>query len=196
MRLYGGPLRLGKGDMRADARRNYDRLLAVAHTVFAEQGTNASLEEVARRAEVGIGTLYRHFPTRDALLEALLNAGFTTLRDKAEALLDSPSPRQALAEWLSHFAAGSATYRGLAGSVLATAQEEGSPLYESCHGMTAAGARLVIRAQERGDLRTDVNPMDVLALAGAVAWVAEQIPADEDLPARLLGLVMDALTRV
>jgi AcrR family transcriptional regulator len=76
--------------MRADARRNYDRLLAVAHEVFAEQGTGASLEEVARRADVGIGTLYRHFPTRDAVLEALLNAGFTSLRVKAEALLSSP----------------------------------------------------------------------------------------------------------
>ena len=181
--------------MRADARRNFERLLTVAHTVFAEQGTGASLEEIARRAEVGIGTLYRHFPTREALLEALLNAGFTTLRKKAEALLESPSPRDALAEWLSHFAAGSATYRGLSGSVLVTAQQEGSALYDSCHGMTAAGARLVTRAQEEGDLRADVNPMDVLALAGAVAWVAEQLPDDGDLPGRLLGLVMDALTR-
>lgn len=181
--------------MRADARRNYNRLLAAAHTVFAEQGTGASLEEVARRAEVGIGTLYRHFPTREALLEGLLNAGFTTLREKAEALLASPSPRQALAEWLSMFAAGSATYSGLTGSVLTTTRQEGSALYESCHGMTAAGARLIVRAQEEGELRADVNPMDVLALAGAVAWLAEQLPDDGDLPGRLLGLVMDAVAR-
>lgn len=181
--------------MRADARRNYERLLTVAHEVFAEQGTGASLEEVARRADVGIGTLYRHFPTRDALLEALLNAGFTMLRVKAEALLTSPSPKEALAEWLSQFAAGSATYRGVSGSVLATSREEGSPLYDSCHGMTEAGARLVTRAQEMGELRPDVRPMDVLALAGAVSWVSEQLPDDGDLPTRLLGLVMDALTR-
>jgi AcrR family transcriptional regulator len=180
--------------MRADARRNYERLLRTAHEVFVEQGTAASLEEVARRADVGIGTLYRHFPTRDALLEALLNAGFTMLRAKAEALLDSPSPREALAEWLSQFAAGSAAYRGLSGSVLAMSRQEGSALYESCHGMTEAGARLVVRAQELGALRADVKPMDVLALAGAVSWVAEQLPDDGELPARLLGLVMDALT--
>lgn len=182
--------------MRADARRNYERLLAVAHTVFAEQGTGASLEEVARRAEVGIGTLYRHFPTRDALLEALLGEGFTSLRERAEALRESAAPQQALAEWLSHFAAGSATYRGLPASVLTTLRQEGSALYDSCHGMRAAGAWLVVRAQEEGELRTDVDPMDVLALAGAVAWVAEQIPDDPRLPNRLLGLVMDALSRV
>lgn len=180
--------------MRADARRNYERLLTAAHTVFVEQGTNASLEEVARRAEVGIGTLYRHFSTRDALLEALLNEGFTALRKKAEALMASPSPRDALAEWLSHFATGSATYRGLAGSVLATARQEGSPLYDSCHGMTVAGAQLIIRAQEQGALRADVDPMDVLALAGAVSWVSEQLAEDSDMPKRLLALVMDALT--
>lgn len=181
--------------MRVDARRNYERLLSVAHTVFAEQGTGASLEEVARRAGVGIGTLYRHFPTREALLEALLNAGFDTLRQQAEALLESATPRAALAQWLSQFAAGSATYRGLTGSVLATARQEGSALYDSCHGMTAAGERLVVRAQEQGELRADVNPTDVLALAGAVAWVAEQLPDDGDLSDRLLGLVMDGLTR-
>jgi AcrR family transcriptional regulator len=181
--------------MRADARRNYERLLMAAHTVFAEQGTNASLEEIARRAEVGIGTLYRHFPTRDALLEALLNEGFRALQRKAEALLESDSPRDALAEWLRQFASGSATYRGLSGSVLATAQQEGSPLYDSCHGMTTAGARLVIRAQEMKELRPDVNPLDVLALAGAVSWVAEQLPDDGGLPHRLLGLVMDALRK-
>lgn len=181
--------------MRADARRNYERLLSVAHTVFAEQGTNASLEEIARRAEVGIGTLYRHFPTREALLEALLNEGFTYLRKKAEALLTSRSPRDALAEWLTHFASGSATYRGLSGSVLATARQEGSPLYDSCHGMTTAGADLVVRAQQEGVLRADVNPMDVLALTAAVSWVSEQLPDDPALPSRLLDLVMDALTR-
>jgi AcrR family transcriptional regulator len=182
--------------MRADARRNYDRLLAVAHTVFSEQGTGASLEEIARRAEVGIGTLYRHFPTRDALLEALLNESFRTLADRAAELLTEKDAKQALAEWLSHFAASSTTYRDLAGPVLITARQQGSALYDSCHAMTDAGARLVVRAQERGDLRKDADPMDVLALAGAIAWVAERLPDDKKLPARLLGLVMDGLSRV
>jgi AcrR family transcriptional regulator len=181
--------------MRADARRNYERLLAAAHTVFGEQGTGASLEEIARRAEVGIGTLYRHFPTRDALLEALLNEGFRSLADKATELLAEDDAKQALVEWLGHYTAGSATYRDLAGPVLTTAREPGSALYDSCHAMTDAGARLVTRAQEKGDLREDIDPMDVLALAGAVAWVAERLPDDEQLPTRLVGLVMDGLSR-
>jgi len=181
--------------MRADARRNYQRLLTVAHKVFSEQGTGASLEEIARRAEVGIGTLYRHFPTRDDLLKALLNERFRTLADRAAELLVEEDAKQALADWLSHYTAGSATYRDLAGPVLITAREPGSALYDSCHAMTDAGVRLVTRAQERGDLRADVDPMDVLALAGAVAWVAERLPDDEQLPARLVGIVMNGLSR-
>ncbi|TDV55088.1 TetR/AcrR family transcriptional regulator [Actinophytocola oryzae] len=181
--------------MRADARRNYERLLTAAHEVFAEQGTNASLEEIARRAGVGIGTLYRHFPTREELLVALLNEGFTALRKYAEALLGAPDPREALAEWLARFASGSGAYRGLSGSVLATSGQKDSPLYDSCHGMRTAGARLITHAQQAGVLRQDVDPMDVLALAGAVSWVAEQMPDDGGLPGRLLGLVMDALAR-
>ncbi|GAB3465762.1 TetR/AcrR family transcriptional regulator [Actinophytocola sediminis] len=180
--------------MRADARRNYDRLLAVAHTVFTEQGTEASLEEVARRAEVGIGTLYRHFPTRDALLESLLHDRFTALRTRAEALLDAPAPLAALAEWLGRLVTRAATYRGLPGSVLTTLHQEGSALYESCHAMTAAGVALIVRAKEAGELRPEIDPMDVLALAGAIAWLTEQLPDDHQRPQRLLELVMTALT--
>lgn len=78
--------------VRADARRNYEHLLAVAGEAFAEHGTDASLRDVARRAGVGIGTLYRHFPTRETLLEALMSSRFDVLRASAEDLLGAPSP--------------------------------------------------------------------------------------------------------
>src|SRR3954452_2753784 len=89
--------------MRADARRNVERLLAVAKETFAERGADAPLEEIARRAGVGIGTLYRHFPTREALLEALLRDSFEPLRAEADRLLTSPSPGDALDAWLRAF---------------------------------------------------------------------------------------------
>src|SRR4051812_41805783 len=98
---------------RADAQRNYDHLLKVARAVVTEQGAQASLREIARRAEVGLGTLYRHFPTRDALLEALLGQGFDRLAAKAAALEETDPPDAALKEWLRDFAVGSGTFSGL-----------------------------------------------------------------------------------
>lgn len=181
--------------MRADARRNYDRLLAEAHTAFAEHGVDASLEEVARRAGVGIGTLYRHFPTREALLETLLHGTFEALRVEAEQAIDATAPRVALAGWLRSFATRSGTYRGLPASVLATAHAEGSALADSCRAMTEAGFALVRRAQRAKAIRQDVEPADVLALAGAIAWLDEQAPVADGRSDRLLGLIMDALDR-
>src|ERR1700729_4527354 len=96
--------------MRADARRNYDRLLSAAAAAFAEHGADdASLEEIARRAGVGIGTLYRHFPTRQALLEAVYRDQVDGMRAKADELLASDSPSGALAEWLHALSAFSST---------------------------------------------------------------------------------------
>src|SRR5688572_32472849 len=107
---------------RSDARRNYDHLIAVARATFAENGTEASLREVARRAGVGIGTLYRHFPTREALLEALLGDGFEALRAEAVTSLDAPDPGEALAEWLRAFGIASTRYEGLPASVMEALQ--------------------------------------------------------------------------
>ncbi|MFE3452830.1 TetR/AcrR family transcriptional regulator [Nonomuraea sp. NPDC059194] len=173
---------------RADARRNREHLLDVAGEVFAEQGTDASLREVARRAGVGIGTLYRHFPTREALLEALTRASFESMRERADELLTSPSPRQALLEWLRVFAVRSTTYRGLPESVMAALRQEGSELHASCEGMRTAGGRLLTRAQEAGEVRPEVTGAELLALVAGIAWAVEQSPGRDDLMDRLLTL--------
>lgn len=181
---------------RADAMRNREQLLVAADGLFGERGIDASLEEIARRAGVGIGTLYRHFRTREALLEALLRDRFDALAAEGERLLGAPSPRDALAGWLAMFAARSATYRGLPTPVVAIMREEGSDLYASCHRLTGAGARLVAHAQRSGAVRADIEPLDVLALVGAIAWVGERSADDPDRPARLLAFVQDALAAV
>lgn len=178
---------------RADARRNYERILDVAGTVVAEQGTQASLREIARRAGVGLGTLYRHFPTREALLEVLLRQRFDELAEAAQSLEDSREPGVALETWLRRFLAGSTTYRGLAASMMAMLEDEDSPLYASCHAMRAAAGRLLARAQDAGHIRSDVDRTDLFSLVSAIGWLADQTPALADRADHLFGLIMDAL---
>ncbi|MCG5217061.1 TetR/AcrR family transcriptional regulator [Streptosporangium sp. KLBMP 9127] len=179
---------------RADARRNRDLLLATAREAFAEQGIEASLRDVARRAGVGIGTLYRHFPTREALLEALLRDGFDRLRGTAEELLTSASPGEALQVWMRELARRSTTYRGLPESVMAALHDEESELHVSCEAMRAAGGRLLARAQEAGAVRADLTTVELLSLTAGIAWVSEQSPDGPGVADRLLSLVTTGLT--
>ncbi|GAA4978838.1 TetR/AcrR family transcriptional regulator [Yinghuangia aomiensis] len=178
---------------RADAQRNYERILAVARTVVDEQGTQASLRDIARRAGVGLGTLYRHFPTRDALLEALLRQGFDRLAADADTLAHRRDAGEALTEWLRDLTRGSTAFRGLPASMLATLADAESPLHTSCLAMREAAARLLERAQAVGDIRPDIDGTDLFALINAVGWVSEQAPPLADRRERLFGLVMDAL---
>src|SRR6266851_4575180 len=118
--------------MRADARRNYERLLSAAAAAFAEHGADdVSLEEIARRAGVGIGTLYRHFPTRQALLEAVYRDQVDLLSRRAEKLLGAESPGDALADWLRALVKFSSTKRSLTTALLATLGKD-SDLLSSC----------------------------------------------------------------
>jgi AcrR family transcriptional regulator len=183
---------MSSAPQRADARRNRARLLATADALFAERGTDASLEEVARRAGVAIGTLYRHFPTRDALLAGLLEQSLQALADEADALLTGQVTVEAVLGWLRTFAAHSGSYRGLPASVLAGMEEEGSPLHASCARMQDGARRLLAAAQEAGAVRADVSTEDVLAIVAGIAWVAEHV-GGAGRADRLLGLVRDAL---
>ena len=178
---------------RADALRNRARILEVARTVVEEQGTQASLRDISRRSGVGMGTLYRHFPTRDELLEALLGEGFDRLAARAAALEESAAPYDALTEWLGDFVGGATAYRGLAASMMATLGDETSSLYASCHAMRQAAARLLERAQEDGRIRPDVDGTDLFALVGAISWIADQAPAIADRREHLFSLVLDGL---
>ena len=178
---------------RADARRNRDHLLAVARESFAEHGTAVSLREVARRAEVGIGTLYRHFPTREALLEALLSDRFDRLRQDAVDLAADADPRAALLHWIGRVAVGSGTYRGLPESVLAALRDDGSRLHDSCDAMRGAGGDLLRAAQRAGAVRADATIEDLLAAATGIAWASEKSADPSALTERLLDYLMHGL---
>ncbi|MFJ9825175.1 TetR/AcrR family transcriptional regulator [Streptomyces sp. NPDC101160] len=177
---------------RTDAQRNRDRILEVAAEAVAEQGTLASLREIARRAGIGLGTLYRHFPNRDALLEALLHRRFTHLAERADALAATP-PERALAEWLYEFTLDAGAYQGLPATLMATLNDPQSPLHTVCLTMRQAGGRLLEAAQEAGRIRPDVAPIDLFALANALSWIADQAPTLTERREHLFRLVMDGL---
>ncbi|MEU0532144.1 TetR/AcrR family transcriptional regulator [Amycolatopsis tolypomycina] len=178
--------------MRADARRNYERLLEEAKRAFAEHGVEASLEDIARRAGVGIGTLYRHFPTRDALLETLLRARFDAHAERARELLTHPEPLAALHEWLAGLGDATGTFRGLVELTADALNDETSRLYESCHGMREGGSQLVERAKRAGELRPDVTADELLLLLHAASWAGGHLPGEGGMQ-RLLALVFEGL---
>jgi AcrR family transcriptional regulator len=160
--------------MRADARKNRDHLLAVAGTAITEQGVDVSLRDIARRADVGLATLLRHFPTREALLDALLRTSFDELAARAGELETSNSPEDALVSWLRDCVAWTTEYRGVTVLMAAAIEDTESALHASCVTLRAAGARLLARAQAAGTARTDIDGTDLFALVAALAWLSDQ----------------------
>lgn len=178
--------------MRADAQKNYDLLLAVARDVFTEQGTHASMRDVARRANVGLGTLYRHFPTREALLDALLRGSFDALTARANALETAACSGDALVMWLRETVAVAHTHRGIISSMVASIEDPESALHVSCVTMRASGARLLARAQADGLARPDMDGADLFALVSALAWLNDQ-PTLASRADRLFGIIASAI---
>lgn len=160
--------------MRADARKNYGRLLAVARKVVAEHGADASMRDIARRAGVGLATLFRHFPTREALFEALLRTNLDALTQKAGELETSNPPDEALLSWFREGVAFVQSYRGVVDLIAAAHADPDSALYASCAAMHLAGAQLLLHAQAEGTVRADMNGDDLFALMSALAWLVGQ----------------------
>jgi AcrR family transcriptional regulator len=179
--------------MRADARRNYERLLTEARGSFAEHGTDASLEDVARRAGVGIGTLYRHFPTRQALLSAVFQEALAALLERSRGLAGAERPCGALVEWLRALITHAGEYRGLSRALMSASHDENSALSQCSVPLRAAGERLLVRAQQAGHVRPEVSIDDLMQLTNAIALAAEQSPGDPELADRLLTLTLTGL---
>lgn len=160
--------------MRADARKNYSHLLAVAREVITKHGADASMRDIARRADVGLATLFRHFPTREALFEALLRTNLDALTHKAGELEASNPPGEALVSWFREGVAFVQSYRGVVALMAAAHADPASPLYASCAAVHAAGARLLLRAQAEGTARADIDGVDLFALMSALGWLVDQ----------------------
>ena len=178
--------------LRKDAARNREKLLAAAVELFAERGTEGSLEEVAKRAGVGIGTLYRHFPTRDALVEAAYRNEVAQLRAAADELLAELPPDEALEAFMRRFVDYGTAKRGMRDALQSIAGG-GATLFADTRGQVTEAVAVLLRAgAEAGTLRSDVEPEDVLRAMGAIWMVAD----GEEFPEqamRILRLVLDGL---
>lgn len=170
---------------RADARRNFDALLAAGRDVFAEEGAQGSLEEIARRAGVGIGTLYRNFPTRNDLLEAVYVEEIQALVRVAESV-ESVEPWSALETWLLRFTEYLRTKRALVEGL-----NRDSEVMSVCRAtMYSAGRPILDRAQAAGVARADISIEDAVRMLAGVSGAAFDSPEQR---ARVLGLAIDAL---
>jgi AcrR family transcriptional regulator len=180
--------------MRADARRNYVRLLDAAKAAFTEHGTDAPLDDIAKRAGVGSGTLYRHFPTRLDLIEAVFRDQIDSLLEQAGQLNERPDAAEALVGFLRLIIDHSTTYRGLASAMMVALHDHGSELARTCHSLIyAEGVKILGRAQRDGAVRADADLRDLLKFANGIALAGELDAADPQLPDRLLALLMDGL---
>jgi AcrR family transcriptional regulator len=175
--------------LRADAQRNYDALIEAARAAFRDADADTSLEEIAKRAGVGIGTLYRHFPTREALVEAAYRTELDKLCDAAPTLLAQLSPERALRAWMDRFVDYMTTKRGMAEALKAVIASGGNPYAVSRDRMLAAVGSLLDAGIAAGTLRADVQAADVLASLSGVTLAA----AGRDQAGRLLDLLLDAL---
>jgi AcrR family transcriptional regulator len=175
---------------RADARRNYEKVLAAARQAFAEGGESTALEEIARRADVGIGTLYRHFPNRQALLEALYVEEVEEMCRSAATELDGSDPWDALNGWFERFIAYVGTKRALAAE-LSNYLDQDAPLFQGCRtSLFEAGEPLLKRAQDAGVVRPDVTIGEVIQMVVGIA----KIPAsDPEQNAHILRVALDGL---
>jgi AcrR family transcriptional regulator len=179
--------------MRADARRNRDLLMAAALEAFTERGADdTSLEEIARRAGVGIGTLYRHFPGRTALLEAVYTDQVAALCQRAGELAASQSPGAALAAWMREMVEFGATKQNLT-SALAADYDKDAPVFSACRDdLLAAATALLTPAQQAGAVRPDVQPLDLLRLSHGVAAATARAD-DAEQADRLLSLMLNGV---
>ncbi|HXW45772.1 MAG TPA: helix-turn-helix domain-containing protein [Streptosporangiaceae bacterium] len=191
MNATGARAGMPAGPKRADARRNYELLIAAATEAFAEHGADdVSLEEIARRAGVGIGTLYRHFPARQALLEAVYKDQVEGLEVLAGKLISAESPGDALAEWLRAFAAFGRTKRSLSAALVATLGKN-SELISACSMVLRDCTDVLLaRAQQAGVVRPEVQAADLIRLTHGLIMATESAGGDAGQADRMLSLLM------
>jgi AcrR family transcriptional regulator len=174
--------------MRADARRSHEKLLNAATAAFAENGADAPLEDIARRAGVGIGTLYRHFPTRFDLQEAVFRKQVFAVCAQADELAERPSPGDAFAAWLRVLASYLVTKRGLASALISSAGRDSEVISTCSMAMRESAGRLLTRAQDAGVVRPDLDSKEIMMLVHGVVVATERTPEEAD---RLLSIMLD-----
>ena len=182
--------------MRADAQRNRDRIVEVAREVFRERGYDASLDEIAKRAGVGPGTLYRHFPSRDALLDAVMQAWVDRVTEATDKALVYEGPaRDFLVAWFEIYVALISLHKGGPAKITSAMGVEDSPIATKTRVLLSATQRIVDHLRAQGALRDDVDALQLCRLAGGVAVVADQGGLDPSDVRPLLTVLADGMLR-
>ena len=189
----GGPAQRGGRAQRTDAQTNRGRILDSAEEVFGRGGESASTEEVARLAGVGIATVFRHFPTKAELLEAVLVRRFDRLRERAEALLDAADPGSAFLDFFGQLVAGAATKIAIAEALLDAGGAGSGDAERASNGLRQAVGILLRRAQRAGAVRADVELPEVYALLVGASRAAAHVRLDVEVKERMLAIVFDGL---
>ena len=181
--------------LRADARRNRERVIAAARVEFLERGSDASLDAISRRAGVGIGTLDRHFPTRHDLLDAVFRDSADLLCARAEELRAEMSPRDAFVAWMRASLEHAMSYRGLAAELMAGELGDPSSCADksACQNLRLTTEDEVARAKAAGVLRDDIEPDDIVRLVNAIALTTEGDPDADAIADRLFAFMVDGL---
>ena len=182
----------GERPLRADAQRNRDALLTAAAAAFAENGVDASLEDIARRAGVGIGTLYRHFPTRDALIADVYRREVDLLCGGVDELLATQSPDEALREWMRRFVSYVAAKKGMAAALKSVLGPENELFTHSRASIVGAMERLVSAAVDAKAIRPDADAADLLRGMSGFCLASDQ-PGWQEQAVRLVELLNDGL---
>ena len=180
--------------MRAHAPRNRERLIEVAREVFREQGYDASLDEVAKRAGVGAGTLYRHFPSREVLLDAIMQSWVDRVNESADKVLAHEGPpRDLLLSWFEAYVALISLHKGGPAKITQAMGDETSPIVTKCRVLKAATERVVERLRAEHALRDHVETVQMCRLVGGVAAVADSSNLDEAAVRPLLEVIADGM---
>ena len=182
--------------MRADARRNYDRIVEVARQVFREQGYDASLDEVAKRAGVGPGTLYRHFPKRENLLDAVMQSWVDRVTETTDkALAHEGSDRDVLVNWFQEYVGLISQHKGGPAKLTSAMGDSESPIRTKCQVLAEANGRVLDQLREDGALRDGVEAIQVCRLVGGIATVADNSELEPPAVRPLLEVVADGLLK-
>jgi AcrR family transcriptional regulator len=182
--------------VRADAQRNYDRIVEVARQVFRERGYDASLDDIAKLAGVGPGTLYRHFPKRENLLDAVMQSWVDKVNDTADkALTHEGTQRDLLVNWFVEYVGLISQHKGAPAKLTSAMGNPDSPIVTKCQALAQANGRVIDQLREDGAVRDDVETIQVCRLVGGIATVADQSDLDADAVRPMLEVVADGLLR-
>lgn len=182
--------------MRSDAQKNYERIVAIAAEVFTERGMDAPLDEIATRAEVGSGTLYRHFHTREDLIDAVVRSWMSQIDEAADEAVSSEEPaREVLLSWFRTYVARISRNKGSPSKFTSALGKPESPIFSKCEVLRQANERVLDRYRAEGVLRSDADALEVCRIVGGVAVVADQAGLDELEISSMLQIVIEGLLK-